>query len=164
MTVRDYMNTCMPEIRKVAVTAAWRHKVDPTELLQDAIEVALRREKNYRDDRGKAGFLGWFYRICVNVFIDQYRRGRRQREHQRVDIEEVFNLGREGKIRMDDRARLAEVWWSLRKRFGARRTKVMYMLSRGWKMEEIARETGSDMGTVKGLIFRMREYVGRKYD
>lgn len=152
MSPREHLERHQREYRKAIQAVAYKYFVDPDDLGQDVAERLLRVGKI---DGGVGGFTAYVVRVANNVCIDRYRRGRKAQfsglEDTEVPVGEV--------MRLDNRREAAKLLWGLRRYWGRRNARIMWMMGRGWKYEELAVEMGMPSGTVKGLIRRMRTWV-----
>lgn len=121
---------------------------DALDATQDAFIQAFRRARSFR---GESAFGTWLYRIAVNASHDLLRR----RARAPIPAEEVPEEAAPGRVderasvRVDISAALAELQEDYRIAV------VMHDLG-GIPYEQIARETGVGIGTVKSRISRGR--------
>lgn len=125
------------------------NRADALDATQDAFISAFKRLRSFRRD---SAFATWLYRIAVNASHDV---SRRTRHHVPIDASHDVVSGRdrpdEDAIRrLDVRAALAALPDEYRDAV------VMHDLG-GIPYEEIARITGTQLGTVKSRISRGRK-------
>lgn len=130
------------------------NRAEAERLTQDVFVKAWQHLKSFR---GESAFGSWLYRLAVNVVL-QDRRGTRRREARVAvlpDADTFDNLyGRAP--RDDDRMDLERAIASLPP--GAREALVLHDIE-GYKHEEIARMTGTAVGTVKAQVHRARKLL-----
>ncbi|HEV8514455.1 MAG TPA: RNA polymerase sigma factor [Cyclobacteriaceae bacterium] len=124
---------------------------DSMDLLQDTMLKALSRKTKFRED---INLKGWLYILMRNLFINQYRKNKTI--GQRVD-ESYLNWTEDTHTfnRPDGITQTKEVWKiidSIKIEFN----KPFKMYLSGYKYQEIAKELGVPIGTVKSRIFQAR--------
>lgn len=130
------------------------NRAEAERLTQDVFVKAWEKLKTFRGD---SAFGSWLHRLAVNVVL-QDSRGTRRREARvtpMADPDLLENL-RGTTPRDDDRMDLERAIASLPP--GARRVLVLHDIE-GYKHEEIARMTGSAIGTVKAQLHRARKLL-----
>jgi RNA polymerase sigma-70 factor (ECF subfamily) len=129
-------------------------RAEAERLTQDVFVRAWERLKTFR---GESAFSSWLYRLAVNVVLQDSRGTRRRDAHLTVvgDPEILGNLyGRS--THDDDRMDLERAIASLPP--GARQVLVLHDIE-GYKHEEIARMTGTAVGSVKAQLHRARKLM-----
>jgi len=123
-------------------------------LTQDVFVRAWQRLKSFR---GQSAFSSWLYRLAVNVVLEDGRSTRRRTARVAV-LPDPGQLERlQGKTPHDDeRMDLERAIATLPP--GAREALVLHDIE-GYKHEEIARMTGSAVGTVKAQLHRARRLL-----
>ena len=135
-----------------------RHQEDAADCLQETMLKAWRMLPQYRGD---GSFEGWLYRICTGICIDHIRRQTR-READSIDA-----MGEDG-FQMSDTSPLPHEQAEAKERHEALRQAIdqlppdmreALVLSQleGRSYEDVARLTGSSIGTVKSRISRARQ-------
>ncbi|HCW08416.1 MAG TPA: RNA polymerase subunit sigma [Cytophagales bacterium] len=129
-----------------------KNRDESLDLLQDTMLKALSRKSKFRED---VNLKGWLYVLMRNMFINQYRKDKNTVSN-RVD-ESYLNWVEETNTfnRPDGAAQIKEVWKivdSIKDEFG----KPFKMYVSGYKYQEIAKELGIPIGTVKSRIFQAR--------
>ncbi len=123
-------------------------------LTQDVFVRAWQRLKSFRGD---SAFGSWLYRLAVNVVLEDSRSNRRRDAHIAVLPEpEMFESLHGSSPGNDDRMDLERAIASLPP--GARQVLVLHDVE-GYKHEEIARMTGTAVGTVKAQLHRARRLM-----
>ena len=123
-------------------------------LTQDVFVRAWQRLKTFRGD---SAFGSWLYRLAVNVVLEDGRSTRRRDAHLAVVPEPEVLEGQHGASpHDDDRMDLERAIASLPP--GARQVLVLHDIE-GYKHEEIARMTGSAVGSVKAQLHRARRLL-----
>ncbi len=156
MTVQDYIREEVPEMKEIVSKLAFKFHHDRNDIYQSAIVIAIRNSHKYKDS-SKKSFFGWWYMIVRNLCIDEYRRN--TKTINQLDISKGHYVMAENQNRFDDRENLINVYLSLRKEFGCKKTLVMYMLSQGYKYEEISTKLSIPRGTIKSIIHKCRNYL-----
>lgn len=124
-------------------------------LTQDVFVRLWRRLDTFRGD---SEFTSWLHRVTVNVVLEDMRSNKRR--NARVDIVEdpaVFEQGHAARldpveIRMDLEQAIATL------PPGARTALVLHDIE-GYKHDEIARQLGVAVGTVKAQLHRARKLL-----
>ncbi len=133
---------------------------DPEEAADITQEALLKAFRSIRSFRGDAAFTSWLFRIAKNHFLDRKRRA--SREGIAEDFDEVPESehesdhapdGSEVYERGELSAALEEALGKLPEKF--RMVVVLYDVQ-GFSYEEIAKITGSSIGTVKSRLNRSR--------
>lgn len=123
-------------------------------LTQDVFVRAWQRLKSFR---GESAFASWLYRLAVNVVLEDGRRNSRRTARVAVlpDPDQLEHM--QGKTSHDDeRMDLERAIATLPP--GARAVLVLHDIE-GYKHEEIARMTGTAVGTVKAQLHRARRLL-----
>ena len=129
------------------------NRADALDATQDAFVAAFRRAKSFR---GEAAFGTWLYRIAINATQDLLRK--RRHESLTEDLDEADeSQQRAGVSGIDDavvdRVDIGRALAALSEEY--REAVVMHDIG-GVPYDEIARLTGTKMGTVKSRISRGR--------
>jgi RNA polymerase sigma-70 factor, ECF subfamily len=123
-------------------------------LTQDVFVHAWQRLKSFRGD---SAFSTWLYRLAVNVVLQDSRGNRRRDAHLIVaPSEDLMDSLRGRSVHDDDRMDLERAIASLPP--GARQVLVLHDIE-GYKHEEIARMTGTAVGSVKAQLHRARKLM-----
>lgn len=129
-------------------------RAEAERLTQDAFVHAWKRLKTFR---GESAFSSWLHRIAVNVVLQDSRGNRRRDAHHIHSPDEGFIDSLRGRSAHDDeRMDLERAIASLPP--GARQTLILHDIE-GYKHEEIARMTGTAVGTVKAQLHRARKLM-----
>lgn len=128
-------------------------RTEAERLTQDVFVRAWQRLKTFRGD---SAFASWLYRLAVNVVL-QDGRGSRRRESRIAVLADPEVLDRRSNTSKDDmRMDLERAIASLPA--GARQVLVLHDIE-GYKHQEIARMTGSAVGSVKAQLHRARRLL-----
>lgn len=122
-------------------------------LTQDVFVRAWQRLKTFRGD---SAFASWLYRLAVNVILQDGRTSGRRESRITVLAEPELLDRRAHTSRDDDRMDLERAIASLPA--GARQVLVLHDIE-GYKHEEIARMTGTAVGSVKAQLHRARRLL-----
>lgn len=128
-------------------------------LTQDAWVTVWRRLRSFR---GSGAFTSWLHRIVVNTVLEDARRVKR-REARVLPVPDLGAVDRPGRGTEEDvRLGLERAIATLPQ--GARTVLVLHDIE-GYTHEEIARLTGTAVGTTKAQLHRarrlLRERLGR---
>jgi RNA polymerase sigma-70 factor (ECF subfamily) len=120
-------------------------------------DVFVRAWQGIKTFRGDSAFGSWLYRLAVNVVLQDGRSERRRGAHVALmpEPELLESLGAT-MPHDDDRMDLERAIASLPA--GAREVLVLHDIE-GYKHEEIARMTGTAVGTVKAQLHRARRLL-----
>ena len=141
---------------------AFSFRLNQDDLVQDVLLMAWRKRDQYNDEKGESGFMGWIWLIARNQAINIYRKNKKMGETSDIEIAENV-VGMESPSNMDERQMLATIYRDLRREFPKRRfALVAYMRAQGYKMREIAVILDMELSTVRGTMFRVREYLETK--
>jgi RNA polymerase sigma-70 factor (ECF subfamily) len=157
----------LPELHQRALRLTRNHH-DAEDLVQETITNAFRGYRMFKDG---TNFRAWLYRIELNTFINDYRKGKR-RPSQHLTAEftdaELAADARQydrGMRSAEDRAlevlpdsELRTAFQSLPEQF---RTAVYYADVAGYTFREIAELTGAPIGTVMSRLHRGRTQLRR---
>ena len=122
-------------------------------LTQDVFVRAWQRLKTFR---GESAFASWLHRLAVNVVLQDGRTNRRRDARVAVLPEPELLDRRASTSKADERMDLERAIASLPP--GARQVLVLHDIE-GYKHEEIARLTGSAVGSVKAQLHRARRLL-----
>jgi RNA polymerase sigma-70 factor (ECF subfamily) len=129
-------------------------RLEAERLTQDVFVKAWQGLKTFR---GESAFASWLYRLAVNVVLQDSRSTRRRDAHIAVMPDpELFDNLRASTPQYDDHMDLERAIASLPP--GARQVLVLHDVE-GYKHEEIARMTGTAVGTVKAQLHRARKLL-----
>lgn len=128
-------------------------RTEAERLTQDVFVRAWQRLKTFR---GESAFASWLYRLAVNVVLQDGRSNRRRELRVAVLPDPELLDRRSTTTRDDDRMDLERAIASLPP--GARQALVLHDIE-GYKHEEIARMTGSAVGSVKAQLHRARRLL-----
>lgn len=119
-------------------------------------DVFVRAWQNLKKFRGDSAFASWLYRLTVNVVLQDGRSNRRRAAHVAVLPEPELLARASNSSHDDDRMDLERAIASLPP--GARQVLVLHDIE-GYKHEEIARMTGTAVGSVKAQLHRARKLL-----
>ncbi len=120
-------------------------------------DVFVRAWQGLKTFRGESAFGSWLYRLAVNVVLQDGRSTRRRDAHVAVLPDpELFESARGVSSSDDDRMDLERAIASLPP--GARQVLVLHDIE-GYKHQEIARMTGTAVGSVKAQLHRARRLL-----
>jgi RNA polymerase sigma-70 factor (ECF subfamily) len=128
--------------------------------------------------RGEANFYTWLYRIAMNLCIDRHRRALVRGEPQKVSLEDLM-IERQ---RFEEAEEDADLWWEeaetaepeaevLRQEMRQKvweavqqlppllRQVVLLREYEGLSLQEIAKITGTNVGTVKSRLYQARQHL-----
>jgi RNA polymerase sigma-70 factor (ECF subfamily) len=129
---------------------------DRNEAEQLTQDVFVRAWQNLKSFRGNSAFASWLYRLAVNVVLQEGRSSRR-RTARVIALAEPERLEQVGATApTDERLDLERAIATLPK--GARHVLVLHDIE-GYKHEEIARMTGTTVGSVKSQLHRARKLL-----
>lgn len=129
------------------------NRAEAERLTQD---VFVRAWQNLKKFRGDSAFASWLYRLAVNVVLQDGRSNRRRDAHVAVLPEPELFARASSTSRDDDRMDLERAIASLPP--GARQVLVLHDIE-GYKHTEIARMTGTAVGSVKAQLHRARKLL-----
>ncbi|HEY0672337.1 MAG TPA: sigma-70 family RNA polymerase sigma factor, partial [Longimicrobiales bacterium] len=129
------------------------NRAEAERLTQD---VFVRAWQNLKKFRGDSAFGSWLYRLAVNVVLQDGRSNRRRDAHVAVLPEPELFARASTTSRDDDRMDLERAIASLPP--GARQVLVLHDIE-GYKHTEIARMTGTAVGSVKAQLHRARKLL-----
>ncbi len=145
------------------------------DITQDAFVRAWQMLPKFR---GEANFYTWLYRIAMNLCIDRHRRALVRGEPQKVSLEDlVIERQRFEEAEEDD-----GVWWEetetgepetevlrqeMRQKVWEAVQKLPPLLKQvillreyeGLSLQEIAKITGTNVGTVKSRLYQARQHL-----
>ncbi len=130
--------------------------------------------------RGEANFYTWLYRIALNLCIDRHRRALVRGEPQKVSLEDL-TVERQ---RFEEAEEDADIWWEssetsepeaevLREEMRQKvweavqqlppllRQVILLREYEGLSLQEIAKITGSNVGTIKSRLYQARQHLKR---
>lgn len=128
-------------------------RTEAERLTQDVFVRAWQRLKTFRGD---SAFGSWLYRLAVNVILQDGRATHRRESRIAVLPDPELLDRRASTSKEDERMDLERAIASLPP--GARQVLVLHDIE-GYKHEEIARMTGSAVGTVKAQLHRARRLL-----
>jgi RNA polymerase sigma-70 factor (ECF subfamily) len=129
-------------------------RTEAERLTQDVFVRAWQRLKTFR---GESAFGSWLHRLAVNVVLQDGRSTRRRDAHVAVLPDpELLESYRSRPAHDDERMDLERAIATLPP--GARQVLVLHDIE-GYKHEEIARMTGSAVGSVKAQLHRARRLL-----
>jgi RNA polymerase sigma factor (sigma-70 family) len=129
-------------------------RTEAERLTQDVFVRAWQRLKTFRGD---SAFGSWLYRLAINVVLEDSRGTRRRESHHvTAGADDLVDALRGRAIHDDDRMDLERAIASLPA--GARQVLILHDIE-GYKHEEIARMTGTAVGTVKAQLHRARKLM-----
>jgi RNA polymerase sigma-70 factor (ECF subfamily) len=150
----ELVNATANDIYRLAVSFA-RNRGEAEDLTQ---EVYLKIWQNLDRFEPASSFRAWAYRVARNLFVDAYRRSRRERRATWVDPEFLTSLpGGEDPHTVSVRRQRLEL---ARAAIGQLPEELAQLLLlrdlADWSYEELAREFGLPLGTVKSRLNRAR--------
>ena len=120
-------------------------------------DVFVRTWHRLHTFRGESAFGSWLYRLAVNAVLQDSRSNRRREAHVAVMPDpELFGDSRSSSSHDDERMDLERAIATLPA--GARQVLVLHDIE-GYKHEEIARMTGTAVGSVKAQLHRARRLL-----
>ncbi|MCS7263878.1 MAG: sigma-70 family RNA polymerase sigma factor [Armatimonadetes bacterium] len=145
------------------------------DITQDAFVKAWQTLPKFR---GEANFYTWIYRIAMNLCIDRHRRALVRGEPQKVSLEELI-VERQ---RFEETEDESELWWEeaetaepeaevLRQEMRQKVWEAVQQLPallkqvillreyEGLSLQEIAKITGTNVGTVKSRLYQARQHL-----
>jgi RNA polymerase sigma-70 factor (ECF subfamily) len=128
---------------RVALNCTWNEE-DARDLVQDTFEKALK--SNYCYDKN---LKAWLVTILKNIYIDNYRKAKR-REDSGYEPELITYNSCSCTFLKDDVLKMV-------RRLKYKEKKIFLMLVKGFKYEEISENLEIPLGTVKSIIFRIRQ-------
>lgn len=129
-------------------------RAEAERLTQDVFVRAWQQLKTFRGD---SAFSSWLYRLAINVVLTDSRGARRRDAHLTVAPAEDMAESLRGRAGYDDeRMDLERAIASLPP--GARQVLILHDIE-GYKHEEIARMTGTAVGSVKAQLHRARKLM-----
>ena len=126
-------------------------------------EVFLKMYRSLKKFRGRAKLSTWLYRITVNTWINQTRRGNARLEKMSEPLDEEFDRKYAGSIESceadpEEQADVALKSEKIRKSLellsGRERSVFMLRHYHGLKMSEIGKTLNLSVGAVKSHLFR----------
>ena len=123
-------------------------------LTQDVFVRVWQRLSTFR---GESEFTSWLHRLTVNLVLEDGRSSRRRMARvENVENPLVFERGGDGSNSSDARMDLERAIATLPP--GARQALVLHDIE-GFKHEEIAKQLGTAVGTVKAQLHRARRLL-----
>lgn len=145
------------------------------DITQDAFVRAWQMLPKFR---GEANFYTWLYRIAMNLCIDRHRRALVRGEPQKVSLEDLL-VERQ---RFEEAEEEADLWWEetetaepeaevLRQEMRQKVWEAVQQLPpllkqvillreyEGLSLQEIAKITGTNVGTVKSRLYQARQHL-----
>ena len=132
------------------------------DLVQDTVLKALTYHDKYRQD---TNLKGWLYTIMRNIFINNYRRSKRQRFSSDPAIErKLLSIADEHTFnKPSDAVEFKEIWADINNLREDLKTPFKMHLT-GYKYYEIAENLAIPIGTVKNRIFHARQEIRNQVD
>lgn len=155
MTVDHYIATELPKMKVICGRIAKRFQMDGDDHLQNCLINAIRLQKGYVHE-SESRFFGWWSTVCYNQAINEYRR--LQKIPPMVDAEWAANIHAQPN-RIDDRNRLAAIYWQIRRQKGTKWALITYLIAQRYKYEEVGEIVGVPTGTVRSILYRIREIL-----
>ncbi len=147
------------------------------DIAQDAFVRAWQMLPKFR---GESSFYTWLYRIAMNLCIDRHRRALARGEPQKVSLEDLM-VERQ---RFEEAEEDTDVWWEsseasepeaevLREEMRQAvwqavqqlppllRQVILLREYEGLSLQEIAKITGSNVGTIKSRLYQARQHLKR---
>ncbi len=129
------------------------NRLEAEQLTQDVFVKAWQKLKTFR---GQSAFGSWLYRLAVNVVLQEGRSTRRRTARVLNMAEPELFERATAPTASDDRLDLERAIATLPN--GARQVLVLHDIE-GYKHEEIARLTGTTVGSVKSQLHRARRLL-----
>ena len=130
---------------------------DAADVAQEAFLSAWRGLPNFR---GEAGFATWLYRLTSNAAIDYLRKNKRQRAEASLNDEELGLNAPDPAPTPQEQAEVQSLQEAVRWGMGELSQEHRQVLDlreyQELSYEEIARQLGVDLGTVKSRLSRAR--------
>jgi RNA polymerase sigma-70 factor (ECF subfamily) len=130
--------------------------------------------------RGEANFYTWLYRIAMNLCIDRHRRTLVRGESQKVSLEDLvierqrFEEAEEDEDIWREESEAGEpetevlrqemrqkVWEAVQKLPPLLKQVILLREYEGLSLQEIAKITGTNVGTVKSRLYQARQHLKR---
>jgi RNA polymerase sigma-70 factor (ECF subfamily) len=147
--IREELLGLLPRLRRFS-RALTRHEADADDLLQVAIERALKNMAQWQKD---TSLDRWMYRIIRNAWIDEIRSRRRRGPHLDVDELADFVPGVSGDAVSD----ALSVQQAMERLPEDQRTAVTLVLVEGLSYKEAAEVMEVPIGTLTSRLARGRE-------
>jgi RNA polymerase sigma-70 factor (ECF subfamily) len=125
------------------------------DLAADAVQDALLKAWHRRDEfRGEAALDSWIHRIALNAAIDLVRRRKRRSEDvlEPDTLEAEPTAQPEGDYVLDALGR--DLATAMQRLSTTERQTFLLKHIEGWKLEEIAESTNTNLNNVKSTLFR----------
>ena len=125
------------------------------DLAADAVQDALVKAWDRRHEfRGEAALDTWIHRIALNAAIDLTRRRKRRAEEALDDeaLEATPIAAPEGEYALDELGR--DLGVAMQRLSNTERQTFVLKHIEGWKLEEIAESTQTNINNVKSTLFR----------
>lgn len=150
----ELVNATANDMYRLAVSFA-RSSIEAEDLTQD---VYLKIWQNLDRFESGSSFRAWAYRVARNLFVDAYRRSRRERRATWVDPEYLTSLagGEDPHTVSVRRQRLELARKALADLPEELAQLVLLRDFADWSYEELAREYEIPLGTVKSRLNRAR--------
>lgn len=146
-----------------ALTHRFTHNKEES---QDLVQDTLLRALTYRDKfRKDTNLKGWLFTIMRNTYINNYRKAQREKT-SRDNSKELYYLNVEDEHtfnRPQDTMEFKEIWENANSIKEDLLTPFK-MHTTGYKYEEISKELGIPIGTVKNRIFHARKEIQSKLE
>jgi len=152
--VRDELVKLIPRLRRFAL-ALTGSRADADDLVQDAIERALRRADQWRPG---TRVDSWVFRIAQNAWIDQVR-SRRSRERVVVADPDADAPGIDGRAAMHAALTLDRAIKVLATLPEEQRVVITLVQIEGFSYREAAEILGVPEGTVTSRLWRARTAI-----
>jgi len=142
------------QIYRMAVSFT-RHRAEAEDLTQ---EVYLKIWQNLHQYEAGSSFRAWAYRVAHNLFVDHYRRTRKQREATWLDEEFLVTLpgGEDPFTRAVRKQRLELAHRALQQLPEELAQLLLLRDFADWSYEELAAHFDLPLGTVKSRLNRAR--------
>ncbi len=159
---------------------ALRYTNDTETAMDIAQDAFVRAWQMLPKFRGEANFYTWLYRIAMNLCIDRHRRALVRGEPQKVSLEDLV-IERQ---RFEEAEEDADLWWEesdasepeaeiLRQEMRQKvweaiqqlppllRQVVLLREYEGLSLQEIAKITKTNVGTIKSRLYQARQHLKR---
>ncbi|MBV9540535.1 MAG: RNA polymerase sigma factor [Alphaproteobacteria bacterium] len=157
-TIRNQMVALLPRLRRFALSLAG-NTADADDLVQDAVERALRNLHQW--ERGTR-LDSWMFRIAQNLFIDEARSRRRNRQVVVEGSENLPEPARDGARDAESRVTWTQTTQAMMTLPAEQRSAVALVLVEGMSYRDAADILGVPIGTLTSRLARGREALAEK--
>lgn len=162
MTMPDLLIRHATVVRNACLYYAQVFNTDADDLQQEVSLKLLRFPESYTPTYSFRTFVS---RVAKNICIDMFRRKNISKNaHTPIPIEKAH--GAMDIYLADDwtsRQLMARIYSEIRRKYGSKKAVMMYMAVQGYKFEEISEHLGMRLGTVKGSMHIIRNWMELKF-